>query len=170
MEDAKLQDWWQLIEQYCVEHGVMVQRSARRWTGNDYDAEDVAQTVFVRLLHREPFEGIRENPGGYLRRAAMRESISLLPARKRRQTGRIPKPKEAGPEFTDNRTRPDLKHEADARLEAALTQLDPEIAEMLVMHFRDGLSDAEIAKEFGMKRGTVSSILTRNRAKLEEIL
>ena len=41
---------------------------------------------------------------------------------------------------------------------------------MLVMHFRDGLSDAEIATEFGMKRGTVSSILTRNRAKLEEIL
>jgi RNA polymerase sigma factor (sigma-70 family) len=124
----------------------------------------------MRLLHREPFDGIRENPGGYLRRAAMRESISLLRARKRRNIGHIPKPKDAGPEFTDNRKRPDLQHEAAARLESALDQLEPEIAEMLIMHFRDGLSDAEIAKEFNMKRGTVSSILTRNRAKLEEIL
>jgi RNA polymerase sigma factor (sigma-70 family) len=169
-DSAKPQEWWKLIEQYCVDHGPMVQRSARRLTGNDYDAEDVAQTVFLRLLHRQPFEGIRENPGGYLRRAAMRESISLLRSRKRRQAGRIPKPKDAGPEFIDNTTRPDRKHEANARLEEALDQLDPATVEMLVMHFRDGLSDTEIAKEFNMKRGTVSSILTRNRAKLEKIL
>ncbi|HEY2382859.1 MAG TPA: sigma-70 family RNA polymerase sigma factor [Terriglobia bacterium] len=169
-QTMELADWWKLIEQYCVDHGEMVQRSARRVTGNDYDAEDVAQTVFVRLLHREPFEGIRDNPGGYLRRSAMRESISLLRARRRKQADRIPKPKHAGPEFMDNSTRPDLRHVANARLEAALEQLDPAIVEMLIMHFRDGLSAEEIAKEFDMKRGTVSSILTRNRAKLEEIL
>jgi RNA polymerase sigma factor (sigma-70 family) len=57
-----------------------------------------------------------------------------------------------------------------ARLDAAFEQLDPEIVEMLVMRFRDGLSDAEIPEEFNMKRGTVASILSRNRAKLEEIL
>lgn len=166
----ELADWWKLIEQYCVDHGQMVQRSARRITGDDDDAEDVAQTLFVRLLHRAPFEGIRENPGGYLRRAAMRESISLLRARKRRPAGHIPKPKNAGPEFTDNTSRPDRKHEADVRLEAALDQLGPDVAEMLIMHFRDGLSDAEIAEEFDMKRSTVASILRRNRAKLEKLL
>src|SRR5262249_7114335 len=99
-----------------------------------------------------------------------RESISLLRARRRRKMGHIPKPKDAGPEFTDHSMRPDRHYEADAKLEAALDQLEPEVAEMLVMHFRDGLSDAEIAKEFNMKRGTVSSILTRNRAKLEKLL
>jgi RNA polymerase sigma factor (sigma-70 family) len=165
-----LAGWWKLVEQYYADHGEMVRRSARRITGNDYDAEDVAQTIFMRLLHRETCEGIGENPGGYLRRSAMRESISLLRARKRRQTGQIPKPDDAGPEFTDNRTRPDTQYEADARLAAALEQLDPAAVEMLVMHFRDGLSDAEIAKEFKMKRGTVASILSRNRATLEEIL
>ena len=163
-------EWWKLVEQYCVEHGEMVRRSARYITGDDDHAEDVAQTVFVRLLHHEPFEGIRENPGGYLRRAAKRESISLLRARKRRNMRRIPKPKDAGPEFTDHSTRPDLNYDVEARLEAALDQLEPEAAEMLIMHFRDGLSDAEIAKEFNMKRGTVSSILTRSRAKLEQML
>ena len=148
----------------------MVRRSARRITGNDYDAEDVAQTILMRLLHCETFEGIGENPGGYLRRAAMRESISLLRARNRRQAGRIPRAQDAGPECTDNRTRPDTQYEVDARLAAALEQLDAAVVEMLVMHFRDGLSDADIAKEFKMKRGTVASILSRNRAKLEEIL
>jgi RNA polymerase sigma-70 factor (ECF subfamily) len=162
--------WWKLIEQYCIDHGEMVRRSARRFTGNDDDVEDVAQTVFLRLFEREPFEAIRENPGGYLRRSAIHEAISLFRARKRRQMGQIPKPREAGPEYTDHGTRPDLKYEANARLDAALEQLDPDAAEMLVMHFRDGFSAAEIAKEFNMKRGTVSSILTRNRAKLEEFL
>ena len=165
-----LAEWWKLLEQYYSDYGEMVRLSARRITGNDYDAEDVAQTIFMRLLHRETFEGIGENPGGYLRRAAMRESITLLRARKRRQMGRIPKAKDAGPEFTDNSTRPDTQYEVDARLAAALEQLDPAVVEMLVMHFRDGLSDADIAKEFNMKRGTVASILSRNRAKLEEIL
>ena len=101
---------------------------------------------------------------------AKRESISLLRARKRRKTDRIPKTKDAGPEFTDHRKRPDRQYEAGARLEAALDQLQPEVAEILIMHFRDGLSDTEIAQELNMKRGTVSSILTRNRAKLEELL
>jgi RNA polymerase sigma-70 factor (ECF subfamily) len=165
-----LAEWWKLVEQYCVDYGAMVQRSARRITGNDFDADDVAQTIFMRLLHCDPFEGIGQNPGGYLRRAAMRESISLLRARKRRQMGWIPKPKDAGSEFTDNSAGPDTKYEVSARLEAAFEQLDPEIVEMLVMRFRDGLSDAEIAEEFNMKRGTVASILSRNRAKLEEIL
>jgi RNA polymerase sigma factor (sigma-70 family) len=163
-------EWWKLVEQYCVDYGELVRRSARRITGNDYDADDVAQTIFMRLLHRETFEGIGGNPGGYLQRAAMRESISLLRARKRRQMGRIPQPKDAGPEFTDNSTRPDMQYEVDARLDAAFEQLDPAVLEMLVMHVRDGLSDREIAKEFNMKRGTVASILSRNRAKLEEIL
>jgi RNA polymerase sigma factor (sigma-70 family) len=100
----------------------------------------------------------------------MREAISLLRARKRRQMAWIPKPDDAGPEFTDNSTRPDTQYEVDARLAAALEQLEPAVVEMLVMHLRDGLSDADIAKEFKMKRGTVASILSRNRAKLEEIL
>jgi RNA polymerase sigma-70 factor (ECF subfamily) len=165
-----LAEWWKLIEQYCVEHGEKLRESAKRITGSEEDAEDVAQTVFLRLLHREPFDGIRENPAGYLRNAAKKESISLLRARKCRKADRIPKPKDAGPEFTDNSTRPDRQHEAGARLEAALDQLQPEVAEILIMHFRDGLSAAEIAEELNMKRGTVSSILTRNRAKLEELL
>ena len=169
-EAMDLAEWWQLIEQYWVDHGEKVRESARRITGTDEDAEDVVQTIFLRLLHREPFDGIRENPAGYLRNAAKKESINLLRARKSRKVDRIPKPKDAGPEFTDNSTRPDRQHEAGARLEAALDQLEPEVAEMLMMHFRDGLSAAEIAKELDIKRGTVSSILTRNRAKLEELL
>ena len=51
-----------------------------------------------------------------------------------------------------------------------MEQLEPAVVEMLVMHLRDGLTDAEIAKEFNMKRGTVASTLSRNRARLEELL
>ena len=44
--------------------------------------------------------------------------------------------------------------ERSARLDAALEQFEPEAVEMLLMHFRDGYSDAEIAAEFQMKRTT----------------
>ena len=163
-------EWQERIEQYYVDYAPLVERAARHVTGNDYDAEDVVQTVFIRLLQRDVFQGIEKNPAGYLHCAAVREAISLLRWRKRKKTSGIPKVKDAGPEFTDNRTRPDLQNDAAARLDAALAQLEPEVVEMLLLHLRDGYSAADIAKEFGMKRGTVASLLSRNRARLQEIL
>ena len=116
------------------------------------------------------FAGIEKNPAGYLHRAAVREAMSLLRWRKRKKTSEIPKIKDAGPEFTGNCTRPGLQNGAAAQLDAALAQFEPEVVEMLLLHLRDGYSAADIAQEFDMKRGTVASILSRNRARLQEIL
>ena len=121
-----MRQWWNL---------------AARITGNDYDAEDVAQTVFIRLLSARRFRrnpsGNGQNPGAYLRRAAVREAISLLRWRKRKANAAdFQKAKHAGPEFTDNGARPDLQYEVDTpRLDAALEQFEPEVVEMLLMHF-----------------------------------
>ncbi|PYX51237.1 MAG: hypothetical protein DMG79_03725 [Acidobacteria bacterium] len=56
-------------------HNGLVFRTAYRITGNAADAEDVSQTVFLRLFRRAAsFEAV-ENEEGFLRRAAVNAAL-----------------------------------------------------------------------------------------------
>ena len=72
-------DYQQLFTQY---HRLIV-GTAFRVTGSGEDAEDVLQTVFMRLLKRWDEIDLSSNPGAYLRRAAVNASLDLLRARTR---------------------------------------------------------------------------------------
>ena len=61
-------------------HG-MVFRTAYRITGNAADAEDVLQTVFLRLAGRDASAAVVENEESYLRRAAVNASLDVVRAR-----------------------------------------------------------------------------------------
>src|SRR5687767_1165615 len=63
------------------EHYPTVYRTAYGVTGSAQDAEDVAQTVFLRLLHGRSREW--KNPGAYLYRASVNESLTLIRSRRR---------------------------------------------------------------------------------------
>jgi RNA polymerase sigma-70 factor (ECF subfamily) len=58
------------LESVFLEHQRRVFRAAYRITGNAQDAEDVLQTVFLRL-HRQGDAASLENPSSYLYRAAI---------------------------------------------------------------------------------------------------
>src|SRR5262245_10193810 len=63
------------------EHSEFVFRTACRVTGSEQDAEDVLQTLFLRLLTNPvPKEG---DPKGYLYRAAVNLSLNIVRQRKR---------------------------------------------------------------------------------------
>ena len=62
---------------FDAHHG-LVFRTAYRITGNAADAEDVLQTVFLRLGRRNPAAGALENPERYLRRAAINVALDLV--------------------------------------------------------------------------------------------
>src|SRR5262249_36486110 len=65
------------------EHHDQVFRAAYRVTGSIVDAEDVLQTVFLRLVRRKEKLDLSPSPGSYLHRAAVNASLDLLRSRTR---------------------------------------------------------------------------------------
>src|SRR5262249_58443079 len=69
------------IERVFADHKELVFRAAYRVTGNSSDAEDVLQTVFLRLLRLEQTPEIRHLLA-CLHRAAVYAALDLLRTRK----------------------------------------------------------------------------------------
>ncbi len=73
------------LESVFLEHQRRVFRAAYRITGNAQDAEDVLQTVFLRLARQGDAASLA-NPSSYLYRAAVNAALDLLRARKERSS------------------------------------------------------------------------------------
>jgi RNA polymerase sigma-70 factor, ECF subfamily len=138
----------------------MVFRAAFRVTGNASDAEDVMQTVFLRLMKRDT--GLVENPESYLRRAAVNASIDLIRERQKANSVAL-----------DEAVTPSVKAEMGElkdSLRKALAQLDERQSVMFAMRYFEGYSNQEIAKMMGMSQVHVAVILHRVKAKLQKEL
>src|SRR3954463_9941587 len=69
------------LETIFKEHHGMVFRAAYRVTGNAGDAEDVLQTVFLRLVKRDPDADPITNLPSFLHRAAVNAALDLVRSR-----------------------------------------------------------------------------------------
>jgi RNA polymerase sigma-70 factor (ECF subfamily) len=65
------------------EHAALIYRTAYGVTGRHEDAEDVLQSVFLRLLRRDVSLEATTNPKGYLYRAAVNLSLDIVRSRAR---------------------------------------------------------------------------------------
>ena len=70
------------LDEMYRDHHAMVFRTAYRVTGNAADAEDVLQTVFLRMVRRDDAADAIERPENYLRRAAVHAALDLVRARR----------------------------------------------------------------------------------------
>ena len=71
------------LETLFQTHHGRVFRTAQRITGSAADAEDVLQTVFLRLVKTPDAYDLSRNPEAYLSRAAINASLDLLRSRTR---------------------------------------------------------------------------------------
>jgi RNA polymerase sigma-70 factor (ECF subfamily) len=145
------------------EHHTMVFRTAYRVTGNAADAEDVLQTVFLRIARRDDAAERIDRPENYLRRAAVHAALDLVRARRQSSVvdmEHLP----AGSGF-----RPD---EGDLReiLRQALAELPQRSAEVFTLRFFEGLSNPEIAMALGISSISVAVTLHRTRRMLQKAL
>ena len=153
------------LEQIYLEHKDLVFRAAYRVTGNASDAEDVLQTVFLRLARLELFPEIANLPG-YLHRSAVNASLDLLRGRKDSQTLSLDEdPNQAEVASIDHGP-----HSAELRdwLRHALARLNPRWAEMFVLRFIEDYSNREIAGIMKTSPAVVAVVLHRTRALLKK--
>ena len=152
-------------------HSRDVYVAALRVTGNPADAEDVLQTVFLRVYDTKLTLDATRAPGSYLRRAAVNAAIDVLRSRKSRPETKIDEQR-AYPERGGLRVAPSAEKTLldKERLRAALARLSPERAELFVLCYLEGYSYDELADMLNIERGTVGSRLHRIRAALQEDL
>src|SRR6188768_130784 len=75
----------QTLEELFREHAQMIHSTAYVVTGHRQDAEDVLQSIFVKLLQHGLTPEVSQQPARYLYRAAVNLSLNVLRNRKRRR-------------------------------------------------------------------------------------
>jgi len=154
------------LEQAFRAHHGLVFRTAYRITGNAADAEDVLQTVFLRLVRREAnadaVENIVENQESYLRRAAINAALDVIRSRQANPAVELP---DLPVEIAQNDTG-DLRQ----ALGRALAQLKPRPAEVFALRFLEGFSNPQIARMLGISQVLVAVIVHRTRQQLRKEL
>jgi len=141
-------------------HYEAVFRAALRVTGNPADAEDVLQTVFLRVLARnDDAHAASRRPAAYFRRAAVNAAVDLL----RRRTVRAEATLDDTTPGAAVRPSPLLKE----RLRRAIATLDADDASLFLLRFVEGLSNDELAEMFDLETGTVAVRLHRIRHRLQ---
>jgi RNA polymerase sigma-70 factor (ECF subfamily) len=156
----------QEFEDLFQEHYVLVYRTAYGVTGRVEDAEDVVQTIFLRLLKREKPRELFQNPRGYLYRAAVNLSLTILRTRRRRALTETSEELAVSlPARASSRG-----EELHRKLYDAIALLKPKAASILILRYLHDYSDADIAKLLGTSRGVIAVTLFRSRARLRKLL
>ncbi len=157
------------VSRLFAAHYRRVLYAAYRITGELADAEDIAQSVFLRLgtgLVPEP-----SNMGSYLYRAAINGAIDLVRSRKRR----LSEPLEVAEPYASDApgSRPDVEfdnRELVRHLRQALAELSPRAAEIFVLRYFEEMDNREIAHSVGRSQAFVAVTLYQVRSKLRKRL
>jgi RNA polymerase sigma-70 factor (ECF subfamily) len=140
-------------------HYEAVFRAALRVTGNPADAEDVLQTVFLRVLRSDDHESARR-PAAYFRRAAVNAAVDLL----RRRTVHAETAYDESAAHMAAQQPPLLLKE---RLRRAIATLDTDDATLFLLRHVEGLSNDELASVFQIEKNNVAVRLHRIRIRLQ---
>ena len=143
-------------------HYEAVFRAALRVTGNPADAEDVLQTVFLRVLASGAEAHGVAQPNAYFKRAAVNAAVDVLRRRELHAESAL-----------DDRTphaavqAPFLLRE---RLRRAIATLDRDDASLFLLRHVEGLSNDELAGLFQIEKNNVAVRLHRIRLRLQAAL
>jgi RNA polymerase sigma-70 factor, ECF subfamily len=151
------------LEEIFLAHKDLVFRAAYRVTGNAGDAEDVLQTVFLRLARQETFSEIANLPA-YLHRSAVNASLDLLRSKESR-TLSLDDEENHVEAVSANTVQPSA--EIRDWLRQALARLNSRSAEMFVLRFIEDYSNREIAGLMKTSPAVVAVVLHRTRARLK---
>ena len=152
-------DYKQQAERLANTYADAILRLSYAYLKNTQDAQDVCQTVFVRLL-TEPreFES-GEHERAYILRMAANACKDLLKSPWRRRTcdleacAQVPAPETS-----------------DGSVLAAVNQLPAHYRSVIYLYYYEGYQASEIGEILGVPTATIHTRLARGRARLRELL
>lgn len=152
-------DQTQWAEYLAETYADAILRLSYTYLKNTHDAQDICQTVFIKLL-TEPreFES-REHERAYVLRMAANACKDLLKSPWRKRT--------CGLESCMEVPAPEA---ADGSLLAAVNDLPPHYRAVIYLCYYEGYQAAEIGAILGVPTATVHTRLVRGRARLRELL
>lgn len=165
-ENAELEELAGLFHDY---HKTIF-RTAYRITGSASDAEDVLQTIFLRLTPNHARRDFSPSVGSYLHRAAVNASLDLIRKRARANSVSLDvvdftqssKLSVASPEedFADVELRELIRH--------AVAKLEGRAATAFALRYFEGYDNARIAQILDTSQMVVAVTLHRARTRLRK--
>ena len=143
---------------------------AFRITGNHSDAEDVLQTIFVRLTRSWTGREISPNPRAFLYRAAINASLDVVRLRKRSNSVPLDlldfelDPKSPAPSPEQDLADAELRE----LLRQAVAKLEGRAASAFVLRYYEGYDNRQIAEILGASQLTIAVTLHRARTRLRK--
>jgi RNA polymerase sigma-70 factor (ECF subfamily) len=157
------------LAQLFQAHHARVFRTAQRITGSAADAEDVLQTVFLRLVKSHEDYDLSQNPEAYLSRAAINASLDLLRSRTRSKWVGLD---DVESESLASKTKtPEIEHvdrELQTLVRKAVSRLGKTAGEMFVLRYYEGFDNKEIAGLLNTSPLVVGVVLHRARTRLRK--
>jgi RNA polymerase sigma-70 factor (ECF subfamily) len=152
------------LERLFREHSALVFRSAYRVTGRTDDAEDVLQTVFLRLARQGSSLDLLPTPRAYLHRAAINAALDVVRVRKRKPSIPLEEIELPGMQLTasDQESRLEIRRV----IQSAISSLNGRAAEIFTLKYLEGYENAEIAEMLGISPLVLPVLLHRARARV----
>ena len=142
-------------------------RAAYRITGSASDAEDVLQTIFLRLAAQTTPNDLAPSPGAYLHRAAINAALDVVRSRSRAHHVGFDAVEPS--QLTSREQSPAAAHdEQELRrlVQRAVSRLGARAAEVFVLRYFEGYDNREIAEMLATSQMVVAVTLHRARTRL----
>jgi RNA polymerase sigma-70 factor (ECF subfamily) len=158
------------LEGLFQSHHRAVFLAAYRVSGNVPDAEDVMQTVFLRLLKRAERQELMQNPLGYLCKSAINASLDQLRSKRRNPVLDLESDDENLMADSRSAVSDLLLREQRRQLRLALAELNPRAAEVFALRYFEEITNEQIAELLDTSASVVAVTLHRARSRLQELL
>ena len=146
-------------------------RIAYRITGSRSDAEDVLQTIFLRLTPDKARRDFTPNAGSYLSRAAVNASLDLIRSRRRSNSVSLDVIDfDQSPKLAAVASPEDNLADAELRelIRQAVAKLEGRAAEAFALRYFEGYDNGRIAEILGTSQMVVAVTLHRARTRLRK--
>lgn len=154
--DGRFEGHERAFRRVFVRHYPAVRRLLAHVTRDPNEAEDLAQDVFVTLLHQRFELGREHDLRRWLLRVALNRGLNAVRGGRRRE-GR--ERSAAPPQIYDLEATVEGRR-VQQEVRTVLAGLEPRAAKLLVLH-QLGLSHAELAEIVDVAPGSIGTLLTR---------